>query len=65
MGIEKASCDGGAKDGGEVSLEGACEVVPAAKAALELHNSSRTAEAALELYSRAHVKWLRLQAGRT
>ena len=36
MGIEKASGDGGAKDGGEVSLEGAREVAPAAKAALEL-----------------------------
>ena len=58
MGIEKASCDGGAKDGGEVSLEGARQVAPAAKAALELHSSSRTAEAALELYRRAQVKWL-------
>ena len=34
MGIEKASGDGGAKDGGEVSPEGAREVAPAAKAAL-------------------------------
>jgi len=40
MGIEKASGDGGAKDGGEVSLEGAREVAVAANAALELQRHS-------------------------
>jgi len=33
MGIEKASGDGGAKDGGEVSLESKREVAPAASRA--------------------------------
>jgi len=49
MGIEKASGDGGAKDGGEVSLEGAREVAPAAKAALELQRQRSNCTVALEL----------------
>ena len=49
MGIEKASGDGGAKDGGKVSLEGAREVAPAAKAALELQRQRSNCTVALEL----------------
>jgi len=49
MGIEKASGDGGGKDGGEVSLEGAREVAPAANAALELQRQRSNCTVALEL----------------
>ena len=49
MGIEKASGDGKAKDGGEVSLEGAREVAPAAKAALELQRQRSNYTTGLEL----------------
>eukprot|EP00277_Geminigera_cryophila_P040060 CAMPEP_0173113390 /NCGR_PEP_ID=MMETSP1102-20130122/46824_1 /TAXON_ID=49646 /ORGANISM="Geminigera sp., Strain Caron Lab Isolate" /LENGTH=128 /DNA_ID=CAMNT_0014015121 /DNA_START=390 /DNA_END=778 /DNA_ORIENTATION=+ len=74
MGIEKASGDGGAKDGGEVSLEGAREVAPALElqrqrsnynTALELQGSARTvqqgAREVAPAASRAHVKWLQPQ----
>ena len=48
-GHRKGVSDGGAKDGGEVSLEGAREVAPAAKAALELQRQRSNYTTALEL----------------
>jgi len=49
MVIEKASVDGGTKDGGEVRLQGAREAAPAANAALELQRQFSNCTVSLEL----------------